>query len=466
MGDPAVCPDMCSTAFHRLWLESLLPTFSRKAANKSLAAGVAPLHPCSLCGTADNPPRGPHQNAILRVKDTSSVRRCNRKRSACPSCKRLSWPIVSKTRSREPAAWSLPLAAASSSEWAQAALSHALQLQPQKSSTSCCTFRLCARSLRTRDRTSQNATVSSIGLRSAEGSGPKSTVCNRDICGSRPRWKLKHRSRVDAVQRQACFPPLYLSTPFNSLRERLERGSSLIACSCQKSRIQGARALKLQVFEQRPWRCRWRVQLRKRRALPSLLSKSCCVWFYTLPKKAAQSEGCSPELSSGLMSSSCVMTEAVRLLLNRSHHLTCCMGKICTETPPRETLLASFDCRSRLDDRDSSDFESFRLHELGPLVLHDVLESARMIHGSQQQLFACCLQLGELFLRCRGPVLMPHGTHQAHWQTYFRTPGFPTGKDDVPSVRPWRVSVTGRMEEKIGGCLMHFTLLTGVTILG
>ena len=72
MGNPVVCPDMCSTAFHGLWLESLLPTFSRKAANKSLATGVAALHPCSLCGTADNPPREPHQNAILRVEDTSA----------------------------------------------------------------------------------------------------------------------------------------------------------------------------------------------------------------------------------------------------------------------------------------------------------------------------------------------------------------------------------------------------------
>ena len=36
------------------------------------------------------------KNAIHRVKDTSASGRRNRKRSACPSCKRLSWPIVSQ----------------------------------------------------------------------------------------------------------------------------------------------------------------------------------------------------------------------------------------------------------------------------------------------------------------------------------------------------------------------------------
>ena len=280
-------------------------------------------------------------------------------------------------------------------------------------------------------------------------------MCKRDICGSRPRWKLKHRSRVDAVQRQACFPPLPLSTSFSSLRERLERGlvphrlflseikdpkaHAPTNSKCWSSGL-GAAAGVSNFARERPFhRCRPGPVVC---GFPPYRCKQ------HSPKRAPDAKLLAkPELSSGLMSSSCVMTEAVRLLLNRSHHLTCCMGKTCTETPPRETL-ASFDCRSRLDDRDSSDFESFRLHELGPLVLHDVLESARMIYGSQQQLLACCLQLGVLFLRCRGPVLMPHGTQQAHWQTYFRTPGFPTSKDDVPSVRPWRVSLTGQWRRK------------------
>ena len=115
-----ICVQLRSTACG--W-RACCPLFSRKAANKSLAAGVAPLHPCSLCGTADNPPREPHQNAILRVKDTSTsgdaienVAHVLRARG----CRGRSCP--NREAGRRPPGPSL-LLLASSSEWAQAALS-------------------------------------------------------------------------------------------------------------------------------------------------------------------------------------------------------------------------------------------------------------------------------------------------------------------------------------------------------
>ena len=111
-------------------------------------------------------------------------------------------------------------------------------------------------------------------------------MLKRDACGCLPTNRsldtAGNYSIALALTQSSPKPvssPLHLSMPFRSLRERLGRCSSLIACSCQKSKTWGACALKPQLLAQRPSLRRWHVQHRTRRTLPSRTPKSSFVWL-------------------------------------------------------------------------------------------------------------------------------------------------------------------------------------------
>ena len=125
---------------------------------------------------------------------------------------------VTAQRCRKPEAERLPpgpsffVAYVTSVECAQAALLYALPLQPQKKSLSCCASHVCAKGLtcpghspKERNRKPKRA-VHGRFRSEDHGVCPKSeafagcprTTCSGHIC------KLQNRSRVDAVQRQAC----------------------------------------------------------------------------------------------------------------------------------------------------------------------------------------------------------------------------------------------------------------------
>ena len=127
---------------------------------------MAPRHPCSSVrngrqtATSTSRKRHPscerHQHVRRRNQNVAHVLPARGGRGA-----------RFRGSSQNRAAGRLPpslFGADTSSEWAQAALSHALPLLPQKSSPSCCTFRICA-----------GANAPETEPR--EGLGPRSTVC-------------------------------------------------------------------------------------------------------------------------------------------------------------------------------------------------------------------------------------------------------------------------------------------------
>ena len=203
------------------------------------------------------------------------------------------------------------------------------------------------------------------------------TVCSGHIC------KLQNRLRVDAVQRQACFPPPSQS----SCASPPGRGGKAWEGARPTLRV----PVRNEGSEAHPLPSVWLSQLPNARWPASVA---------TLSRKVVSSDAGSrskmhgqTRISSGTTTGSCVITvncgQKRRFAPNPSHHLTCCMRERFASTDI--CLLGSL---VRRVDGGRTDFECSRpLHELGVPILRDPGERAPVVSSCKQKFCARCLQL-------------------------------------------------------------------------